>query len=317
MATTRIRTSLGTLAAVALLLTAGCGVDQSDNATEKVTANRTELPGSDGGGDIKIESGSFEGTGGAVFLNKAAQATSAVDSQKIWMEMKVAGIPEIGEMSIIAEGAVDNQTGLSHMTMDMSSVFGQLEGAGMPADAGTMEMIVDGDTTYMKSSLFSMLGDSSKPWMKMDTADQGSVTSGTPSDPRAFLDYLKSTGSEIEELGTEEVRGVATTHIRTVLDTEEIMANAPAEDQADMQKQLDELGGSFPQIPLEAWVGEDGMVRRISMDFDFSTIDDADLGGASMTITIEMYDFGKPVDIKIPDASQVSDFDTSAMMPGN
>lgn len=294
MTRTRIRTSLASLAAAALLVTAGCGVDQSDSATEKVTGNtdgKIESPG----GNVEIESGSFEGTGGAVFLNQAAEATSAVDTQKIWLEMEVTGVPEMGSMSITAEGAIDNKAGVSHMKMDMGSMFAGLDEMGdgsvdLPDDMGVMEMIVDGDTSYVKSSLFSMVGEDSKPWMKMDTEEQGSVTNGTPSDPSKFLDYLKSTGSEIEELGTEEVRGVETVHIRTVLDTEEVMANAAEDDLDDMQAQLDELGGSFPEIPVEAWVGDDDMVRRLTMSFDFDQLAEEELDGAGMTITIEMYD---------------------------
>lgn len=320
MARTRIRTSLAALAAAALLATAGCGVDQSDEATQKVAGNdtKTENSGSTDGGDITIESGTFEGTGGAVFLNEAAEATSAVDTQKIYMNMTMTGVPEVGDITIEANGEVDNTSGLSHMTMDMSSVFGAMgDEAGLPADAGMMEVIVDGDTTYMKSSLFSMLGDDSKPWMKVPTEDQGSVTSGAPSDPSKFLEFLENTGSEIEEVGTEEVRGVETTHIRTVLDTEALLADAPEEDKAEMQAQLDELGGAFDEIPVEAWVGEDGMVRRITMTFDFAATGDAELGNTAMDITVEMYDFGEPVDISVPDPSEVSDLDATGMAPGN
>lgn len=320
MARTRIRTSLAALATAALLVTAGCGVDQNDEATQKVAGNdvKTENSGSTDGGDIKIESGSFEGTGGAVFLNQAAEATSAVDTQKIYMNMTMTGVPEVGDITIEANGEVDNTSGLSHMTMDMGSMFAGLGAeAGLPEDAGLMEVIVDGDTTYTKSALFSMLGDEAKPWVKMPTEDQGSVTSGAPSDPSKFLEFLENTGSDIEEVGTEEVRGVETTHIRTVLDTEALMADAPEADKAEMQAQLDQLGGAFDEIPVEAWVGEDGMVRRITMSFDFAGVADADLGEAAMTITVEMYDFGEPVDITIPDPSQVSDLDPSMMMPGN
>ncbi|MEO6987370.1 MAG: hypothetical protein ABI239_01845 [Aquihabitans sp.] len=319
MASSRIRTSLATLAAAALLVTAGCGVDQNDNATEKVTSNtETSTKDDGGGGKVEIESGSFEGTGGAVFLNQAAEATTAVETQKMTMEMTMTGVPDMGTMSMTMDGEIDNASGLSRISMDMSSMFGAMgTEEGMPADAGIMEMIVDGDTTYMKSSLFGMFGDDSKPWMKIPTADQDSLTSGAPSDPNQFLDFLKNSGSDVEELGTEEVRGVETTHVRTVLDMEDIMANASAEEQAEMQEQLDSMGSSLPEIPVEAWVDADGMIRRFTMTFDASSLGEDELDGMSMEFTIEMYDFGEPVDIQIPDPSQVSDLDTSMMMPGN
>lgn len=320
MARSRIRTSLAALAAATVLVSVGCGVDAKDAASEKITGTENGGPGKteNTGGDIKIESGSFEGTGGAVFLNRAAVATSEVETQKMWMEMKMSS-PATGDISIIAEGSIDNETGMSQITMDMSDVFSSMDSGGgmsLPPEAGIMEMITDGDDTYMKSPLLSMFGDSEKPWVRMDTDEvsDGEVTSGAPSDPTKFLEFLENTGSEIEELGNEEVRGVDTIHVRTTLDMEEIMKSAPAEDQEEMQKQLDEMGGAFTEIPLEAWVDEDGMVRRIQMDFDLADLGDEEMGEGTMLLTIEMYDFGEPVDITIPDPSEVSEMDT-AMLP--
>ena len=48
---------------------------------------------------------SFEGTGGAVFLKEAAEATRAVDSQKVSMTIAMEGVPLLGDVKMSVDGA--------------------------------------------------------------------------------------------------------------------------------------------------------------------------------------------------------------------
>lgn len=317
MARSRTRMSLAVVAAAALLATAGCGVQQKESGAKGIgPGTPTDGPTVEG----PKKPTDFEGTGGVVFLQQAAEATSSVKTQRMTMELKMTGVPMFGTMAMKVDGALDLENKRSQMTMDMSEFLGGMGGSEAEG-MGKMEMIVDGDTTYIKSPMFSELSGSKKPWMKTDTealSDSGTMDK-TQGDPKAFLDFLKKSGSAVEEVGTEDVRGVSTTHLRTTLDIKKMMADAPASEKAEMEKQLKDIGASevFSEIPTEAWIDDDGMVRKMQMTFDFSKVDTssdpdlAEMKDVKMVMAFEMFDFNKPVDIEIPDASQVGELDPS------
>lgn len=321
------RSTFAALAAATLLATTGCGVDLRDDASGVRTGGGdpdvTVPAGPDG--PVVPEGGSFEGTGGAVFLSQAAEATAEVTSQKMTFDMTMEGMPMLGDLTITSEGAFDNESGQGHMTMDMGEMFASMgEDAGLPEGAGTIEMVIDGDTVYMKSPLFSMLGDDSKPWQRIDSAELnegGALGGGAQSDPSQFLEFLEGASDDVTEVGTEEVRGVETTHVTATLDLEQLLEEAPGDQQANLEEQLEGLGAaadSFRTIPAEAWIDEDGYVRRFTMTFDFSSAaaETPELDGVTMTMDIELYDFNEPVEVEIPDPSQVGELDPSILSGG-
>ncbi len=324
------------LAAVPLataLALAGCGVSVGDDAS--VSTGTSSGPGGGGGGQVVEKPSSFEGTGGAVYLSKAAEATGEVTTQKMSMTQEITGMPMIGDVSFTAEGAFDNESGQGRMTMDMGELYasmGDLGGeSGLPEDAGIMEMVIDGDTVYIKSPLFSSLGgEEGKPWMKTDVGElssSGGIAGGSAgTDPAAFLDFFEAVGDDVTEVGTEEVRGVETTHLTATIDAERLVAEADPEEAAELEEQLESLGAAgeaFTSIPAEVWIDEDGYVRKFTMTFDLSEAvaeggSDAedpmfDMGDVTISQTIELYDFNEPVDIEIPDPSKVSELDPSTL----
>ena len=302
------RSTAAVLLAVALLFTSACGVDNEASGPSGVRTGPVDdsQEAADLSEGAALEAGSFEGTGGAVYLSKAAEATSAVETQRMSMVMSMEGIPGVGSMNISVDGAIDTPNELVHMTMDMGDL------TGMMGIDGNIEMITDGDTTYMKSEMFSMMGgDSSKPWIRMDTdevSDDDMFGTGS-NDPGDFLTFLENAGGEVTEVGNEEIRGVETKHVKVDLDMEAMMADASDEERADMEEALEEMGAAGGTIPTEAWIDGDGYVRKIKMVFDFDTMvaSDPEMAGVSMTIDIEMYDFNEPVDIQVPDPSEVGE----------
>lgn len=303
MTRSRTRTTLAALAAGAVLLTAGCGVSATDDAAT-------------GPQEVVIGGSGTSGAAEAGYLSQAAEATGAVKTQKMALEMTMDGLPT-GTVTITSEGAFDNESGRGRMTMDMGAAFegGMGPDDALPEGAGVMEMVVDGDIVYVKSPLFSMMGDSDKPWIKVDARELGSGDVGlggsATADPAAFLDFLEGAGT-VEEVGTEEIRGVPTTHLEAEIDFAKLLAEAGGDQKAEMEQQLEGLGAdleSFDSLPVEAWVDEDGYVRKFAMTFDFGQAlkPSDDMGDMTMTMTIELYDFDEPVDIEIPPASQVGE----------
>lgn len=331
MSRSTIRRSLATVVAVVALGATACGVSAQDDASNLATGGGS---GSGSSGQTKAPEapakGSFEGTGGAVSLRKAATATAEVETQKTALTMTIEGVPTVGELEISAQGEFDNQSRQGRMTMDMGDLFGSFgeTGGDVPAGAGKVEMVVDGDTIYMKSPLFEAVGQDGKPWVKVDAADlaqQGAMGGSAQSDPAAFLKFLEGAGDEIVEVGTEAVRGVETTHVTTNIDLAKLLEQAEAGERGALEEQLKGLGADaedLPSIPAEAWIDGDGYVRKFSMAFDLSSLAGSGTGsegldGAKMSMSVELYDFDEPVDITIPPAAQVGELDPSILGGGN
>ena len=63
-----------------------------------------------------------------------------------------------------------------------------------------------------------------------------------------------------------------------------------------IEAQLDQLGET--SIPVDVWVDADGLVRRMQLDM-------GGMLGGTATLTIELFDYGQPVDIEVPSPDDV------------
>jgi hypothetical protein len=98
--------------------------------------------------------------------------------------------------------------------------------------------------------------------------------------PERLLKDLVKSSKKVEKLGTEEIRGVTTTHYRAHLD-----------------KTKPELGilRDEPGI-VDAWIDEQGLPRRIRVP---------DGGENESAAVFELFDFGVPVKVEAPPANQI------------
>ena len=288
--------SLTVAAASLSVFAAGCGV-------------------TDGGAGSGAVSAALGGPLSARQVEEAAAATGAVSSEKVWIEVRTAGADGEEIATITAEGAFDAEALKGRV---VSSLDG---GSGLLADVVELEAVYDGDTAYVRSGLAEMFTDG-KPWVKLQ-ADElgeaaGSLGGTLQSDPGAFLDLLTEVGGPIEELGDEVVRGVATRHIATEIVPADAVEAAEGERAEKLRGKLEELGVSLDDvqpIPVEAWIDADGYVRRLVVTVDLGGLTDADGGdGATITQTIELYDFDEPVEITVPPADQVGELDLSTIL---
>jgi hypothetical protein len=288
---------------------AGCGV-QAGSEVATGSAGASTPAGADVAAPTSDASGGVgAGDRGPMFLRDAGAATAAVTSGQMTMTMTMRGVPMAdGDLVMTYEGAYDNVTRQGAFTADLGSF---MEGFG---GGSTMEMVLDGDTVYVRSGLFDVLGEGGS-WVKV-TADELATTEqlGVQTDPTGFLDYLEGAGAEVETVGRETLRGVETTHVRTTLDLVALMEEASAEQRAELEAELDAMGSAaevLQAIPLEAWVDDEGFVRRLVLDFELDGLG-AEMGGAeamTMRIDLELYAFNEPVEITIPDPSEVRDLD--------
>lgn len=212
------------------------------------------------------------------------------------------------EFTIPYSGEFDNVTGNSSFIMDMSGIAGAMPESEIPPEMadmfGEMEVRTIGDTSYMRFGFFSMLGVQTE-WVSFPVEEAGTAASSfgaTPTNPMDFMDAWNTAGSDIEDLGSETVRGVNTTHYRVTMDTAAMMEAADEEAAAE----FDSLGASYlDSLPVEFWVGDDGNLYRMMMTVDGTA--DPTSGFESMTMVWEMFDYGASINIEAPPADQVTD----------
>lgn len=59
------------------------------------------------------------------------------------------------------------------------------------------------------------------------------------------------------------------------------------------------------EIPVDVWLDESGLVRKLTMAF--SSTQPGTSGSSDASMTFEIYDYGEDVAIELPPASQVVD----------
>jgi hypothetical protein len=256
-------------------------------------------------------------------LGPAADASRSVDSARFEMELEVALPGLSAPVAFSAKGAFDTPAGKSALTMDLGSFAELMSGFGSPAGNAPqglsdpskwkLEMLVDDTVAYMRVPFLSSQLPSGKDWVGidleraakmqgLDLAGLGSLAQG--SDPRATLAYLRSLAGELTRVGTEDVRGVPTTHYFAVIDWQKALERAAQDaNQPGLLDQIQGLGGLAQNIPVDVWVDADNLVHRMTMDFSASSGSQQ----ATASLSLELFDYGEPVVIEIPAADDVVD----------
>jgi hypothetical protein len=106
--------------------------------------------------------------------------------------------------------------------------------------------------------------------------------------------------NEARVAGYDRVRGVFTTHYSLRVDLKRLAQKNKA--LRESVEQAMKLTG-IESYPAEAWIDDQGRVRKMKVDMSFNTA----LGAFTMTMTEELYDFGVRVNIQPPPAGQVVD----------
>lgn len=277
----KFRTTLTAALAAGALLVAGCGDDDGD-------AVRTT------GGSADIAA-----------LRAAPDAFEEAGSGRMSYQMRVSGDGMSIEMG--GEGAFSGDRMI--MEIDLGSM-GQALGPG--AGDLTATVIVDGGTTYMKMpALADVYGDG---WLSFSAEDFAEVSDlgvdPAAQDPRYMMESLRGIAEEIEEEGTDTVRGVDTTVYRVVVDLEKAAEAMPEDMRESYLAEMESLG--IPSsMPMRVWLGDDGLVYRFSMDMtemegftDGTDVPD-DL---EAEMVMEFFDYGADVDIEVPDPAEVTPF---------
>ena len=153
-----------------------------------------------------------------------------------------------------------------------------------------------------------------KRWLRVDPAapasPQGPADALAQQDPLALVRLLES-ATDFEEAGTGEVRGDPVTWHRGSLDVAEL-AEA---DEPGAAGQLRAMG--LAEVPAEVGIDDEERLRRVAFTVDLAAIAAASGGmtpggPAEVTFTVELFDFGTPVEVEAPPAAEVTDVPAGA-----
>lgn len=214
-------------------------------------------------------------------------------------------------LSVIAGTAAATIQGLADLTAGNAEFT-----ADLPAGLGVAQIRIVGPVAYVElpSNVQPLLG--GKPWVKTDLAtveglagqQLGIPVFGGGLDFTGVLDWLRGVSGPVTTDGTTTtIHGDATTHYHADVDLTKAAANAPASSRARVE-QAAQAAGQI--VPVDVWIDNQGRLRRLIASFDPSRIQ-APAGvtiksPGTVTATLELWNFGTPVNVTAPTTDQVS-----------
>jgi len=260
-------------------------------------------------------------------LTQAANSSASADTAKFALTFEMTlPVPGASQaLSFSAEGGFDTPAKRSRMKIDLSSLaklmdqVGSSLGGKVTGDLGDpgdwkLEAITDGDVAYIRFPPIAKELPDGKTWVKGDAGDfskadttgLGQFSSLSGMDPRDVFGFLKAVSGSIEAVGSEDVRGIETSHYRATLDPAKLTELVPA-------GQREALGGvddaarqaGITELPLDVWIDAENRIRKLSIALD------AKMPGSDESLEasflVELYDYGTPLVLDLPPADQVAD----------
>lgn len=244
-------------------------------------------------------SGSTSATNAAGPAGEQAVLSTAyrrvVSAKSAKMNLNVS-VNSAGKATVVTgSGAFDWARRLGQMTV---------QPAGQPT---SLTEILDGSALYIQvpGPAAAQLG---KPWLKLDLS--GTSTSGAYNDPAQTLAVLESSSSGVTNLGPQVIGGVPTTHYRAQVDPTKAAANAPASAKK-LLAQLPALTGGAT-FPVDAWIDAQGRPRQVSYTITLQKPPAGSPPAAAQAfpettaMTMDLSDYGTPVNVTVPPPDQVS-----------
>ena len=220
-------------------------------------------------------------------LAEAARKTTDVAGAHFVMTGKIVGGGE--RLVFRGPGEVADHGRKLHMRMTMPAEILGMKGL---ADGDvTFDVVSSGRYFYFRGGPFTELAGGR--WVRIKDDEPGFDLG--QNDPSQMLEYLHAT-SEVEARGEDTVRGVDTTHYEARIQLDKV-AERVSPEAAKALRGLTE-GAGIEEIPLEVWIDNESLVRRLTMDWHPD--------GGTVAFEMELFDFGD-VEIDVPAASESVD----------
>lgn len=228
--------------------------------------------------------------GDATSLDPVAQAAEKTRDVAGARFVMTATITEGGEtLRFSGPGEIADHGRTLHMRMSMPAAI--LGMKGLSGKDVTFDVVGRGKWFYFRGGPFSELAGGK--WVRMRD-DDPSFDIGQ-NDPSKMLQFLRAT-SKVEERGSERIRGVETTHYDARIQLDKVAERVSPDAERALRRAVE--GGGIKELPIEVWIGDDGLVRRLTMDWHPR--------GSSIVTQIDLFDFGD-VHIAVPDANDAVD----------
>lgn len=234
----------------------------------------------------------------------AAEKTAGTDSVEFHLKLSESVGP-IGPLTFTADGVSDNTAKSADMTMDLSSLAAFAGSQAGTPDQWKAHFILDNEVFYMRlPALDKHLN--GKTWVKADLnalAKQHGfdlsqlLQQAGSQDPTKALQAIESVGN-VSKVGTATIDGVNTTEYSGTIDVKKAAAAlGPSASKLLAQAKV-------TTIPVDVWVGDDGLVRRLHENFAYPV---QGAGELNTDLTMDLTDFGVKTNIQPPPADQTAD----------
>jgi hypothetical protein len=220
-------------------------------------------------------------------LVRALEATRAVESGRVVVAFVLTHLrpepdgPAGGRLPVATyRVAFDRRARRVDVEADMSGAASVLRAqAAAGADLSiAARMVAVGDVVYARGGpMAAAVGRAAADWVRIQRAtlvargpksDAGSLVI----DPLGPFRVVEDATAGARVVGHDEIRGSAVTHLATSL----------------------ESGGA--SAPLDVWIDADGVMRRLQVRLTGGV----GAGGGELVTTVELFDIGRPVDIRPP-----------------
>ncbi|MEU9452308.1 hypothetical protein [Streptomyces sp. NPDC048277] len=232
-----------------------------------------------------------EGASGApenpvTFLTRAADTLRGTGTSKATtsMEMATGGT----RVTIRGKGVYDYDKQLGRLTVVLPQ-----DPAGASEHRPITELLAPG-ALFMKNRGAGVPADK---WVRVETASlsDGNLVTGGATDPFAAAELLRGTRTATY-LGKTELAGTEVRHYRGTADLATAARAASAGNRASLAAAA--KGFATAEVPFDAYLDDQGRIRKLRERFSF--VNDSSKDTVAVASTTLLYDFGTPVDVKLP-----------------
>jgi len=248
------------------------------------------------------------GCGGASAIDpvaQAAQTTQRLPGVHLTLTTKVSGGGVPQPVTISGSGFASSRTHEGQLDFDFSKLAG-----GTP---GTAEFRFKGLVLYFRFPALANRLPNGKTWLSIDEQKASkslglnlSQLSGVgTSDPNQYLNYLRAVAARVK-VGSETVRGVATTHYRATIDLSRVAAQLPGDQRAAAQAAIANLerATGTHTVPMEVWIDAGHRIRRLRL---LQSARSPSGGTIAVDATVDYISYGPTPAVVAPPANQVFD----------
>ncbi len=278
------------------------------------------IAGACGSGGSKGAGGSGAQGTSAVALT-ASKATSAAKTAKVSIQATSSGTaPGTAPSAISGDGVISFNPSAADLAVKVPT-------------GGTLTIRVVGQILYLMVPPQAGQPASQKPWIEINLNQAAQSKLGTsfsslsPSgsvNPADVLGYLQGV-SQLTKVGTEAIQGVQTTHYRGTVSLDKLAGRLSG--QAKSAYRQIEAKLHTTTVPIELWVDSRGRAVQVRTQVPEPATTTTTASGASstsrssttapatigtVTTTVDYSDFGVPVHVSAPPASQVTNLTQSA-----